>query len=283
MATLLYLAGWLVLAATAIPGRALAVDIEHCSDAARSQWSSPQARGADSDITRLHGLGRELRRAFLNSNFPAARTLAAEYLTLAAKYPCSEGYGDAIYGANSYLGRISIKDGDVAAAGQYLLAAGKTPGSGVLDSIGPDLTLANQLLRAGQVDTVVKFLQEIRAFWKPGQRQLDSWTADIEAGQRPFLNPLEGAPTGTVVTALSVFGFLFLVPAILVLFVFLAVGRGLRHKWSFLMVSCVVAYAAVIAVPLTHLADKFPVLTLIVQLLCVYGIYRIWKVREAGA
>jgi hypothetical protein len=66
---------------------------------------------------------------------------------------------------------------------EYLLAAGKTPGSKVLDSVGPDLTLADQLLRAGQADTVTQFLQEVRTFWKPGQKQIDSWTTETKAGK----------------------------------------------------------------------------------------------------
>jgi hypothetical protein len=251
---------------------------EQCSDAARAGGFSQAVDPADPDLKQFHQLRRELRRTFLDGDFQRAKALATQYLALAGKYPCDAGYGDAIYSANLYLGRMSVKGGDVTAAGNYLLAAGKTPGSRALDSVGPDLTLANELLGAGHADTVTKFLQEVRTFWKPGQKQLDSWTAQIKAGKRPYMNPLEGAASGTLLVAASFVGFLIVVPALPALLVFLAVGRGLRRKWSFLVSAVVVSYAPVFLV--SQFGAKATGLTLIAPVLCACTLYMAWRAFE---
>jgi hypothetical protein len=269
-----------LLGSGTIPGVAVAASVDQCSGATRAQASAQGSGPADPDLKQFHDLRRDLRRTFLDGNYPSAKLLAAQYLALAVKYPCDKGYGDAIFLANSYLGRISFKAGDVTAASNYLLEAGKTPGSQLLDSVGPDLALANQLLNAGQVGTVIRFLQQIRVFWKPGQRQIDSWTADIEAGKRPYMNPLEAAGTGTVIAAVSIVGFYLLVPVILALIVFCAAGRKLQRKWSFLTVSCVVSYAAVLLLPSTHLADRSEFLAVIAPVVCIFAVYLLWRARE---
>jgi hypothetical protein len=277
----LLLAGCLV-GTWLLPVIAAAAGVEKCSDAASAPSLWQEFGAADPGLTQFHRLRRELRRAFSDGDYQRAKTFANQYLALASKYPCDEGYGDAIYSANLYLGRISLKDGDLTGAGNYLLEAGKTPGSMVLNSVGPDLTLADQLLRTGQTDTVVKFLLEVRAFWTPGQKQIDSWTAEIKAGKRPFLNPLEGAVTGTLIAAFSVLAILFLVPVIPALLVFLIVGRRLRRKWSFLVIAVVASYASVLLIAGTQSANKAAGFTLIAPALCACALYFAWRSMEGS-
>lgn len=95
--------------------------------------------------------------------------------------------GDLIYNANAILGRIALQAGDVTAAKNHLLEAAQTPGSPVLNSFGPDLTLANELLAKGERDVVIKFLDLIEDFWDGEEEQLAVWRAQIRRGETPTL------------------------------------------------------------------------------------------------
>jgi len=83
------------------------------------------------------------------------------------------------------LGRISVKRGNLKEASQFLLAAGNTPGSPQLDSFGPNMTLASELLEKGESEVVLQYLGLCRKFWEDGRQQLDEWSADIRSGKTP--------------------------------------------------------------------------------------------------
>lgn len=59
--------------------------------------------------------------------------------------------GNRIHHGNLILGRIALTQGDVAEAKTRLLAAGKTPGSPQLNSFGPNMMLAKELLELGEL------------------------------------------------------------------------------------------------------------------------------------
>ena len=111
---------------------------------------------------------------------------AALYANQMLQSPSSDpNYGQAVHDGNMVLGMISMKQGNVAQAREYLLASGKTTGSPVLDSFGPNMILAKALLEAGERDAVLEYLEACRAFWKMGASQLDAWTATVRAGGMP--------------------------------------------------------------------------------------------------
>ncbi len=49
---------------------------------------------------------------------------------------------------------------------KYLIAAGKSPGSPQMDSFGPNMTLAKDLLEKGERDAVLEYFMRCRKFWK---------------------------------------------------------------------------------------------------------------------
>jgi hypothetical protein len=97
--------------------------------------------------------------------------------------------GNLIHHGHITLGRLALLAGGTDRAAQHLLAAGSTWGSPQLDSFGPDLHLANQLLAHGQTETVEAYLRRCQQFWKLGGDKLQRWITDIHAGRRPTLNP----------------------------------------------------------------------------------------------
>src|ERR1700719_3714085 len=70
-------------------------------------------------------------------------------------------------------------------ADRYLLASGKTPGSPQLDSFGPNMTLAKELLAKGESDSVLQYLDLCKNFWEGERQQLDDWRDAIRGGKTP--------------------------------------------------------------------------------------------------
>jgi tetratricopeptide (TPR) repeat protein len=97
--------------------------------------------------------------------------------------------GNAIHKGNIALGRVALRRGDVAAAKQHLVAAGETQGSPNLDSFGPNMTLAKELLEKGERDAVIAYLQACAKFWKTGGAELQAWIATVKHGGTPDFGP----------------------------------------------------------------------------------------------
>jgi hypothetical protein len=124
-------------------------------------------------------------RAFNAGDIEKATAYSKQLLHMAPQYPKDWNYGEAIFYGNFVLGRIAIRQGDLKQAGQYLLAAGATPGSPALDSFGPNMTLAKELLEKGESGVVLKYFALCKNFWEDGRRQLDEWSAIVRGGEIP--------------------------------------------------------------------------------------------------
>ena len=92
-------------------------------------------------------------------------------------------YGYAIHWANIALGLAALANDDVTAAAEYLVRAGKTPGSPQLNVIGPDLDLAQALLEHGERTVVLAYLSDCARFWEGSADLLAGWRAAIERGE----------------------------------------------------------------------------------------------------
>lgn len=98
-------------------------------------------------------------------------------------------YGEAVFFGNMVLGRLALRNGNVAGAKQYLIASGKTPGSPSLNSFGPNMSLARELLERGERDAVVEFFSLCGTFWKTGNPRLEAWSATVRSGGIPDFGP----------------------------------------------------------------------------------------------
>lgn len=92
--------------------------------------------------------------------------------------------GNDIFFGNLILGRLALKAGDIERAKHFLIEAGKTPGSPQLDSFGPNMTLAKELLEKGQTEVVLEFFGLCAKFWRY-QPRLSEWTAAVKQGAIP--------------------------------------------------------------------------------------------------
>jgi tetratricopeptide (TPR) repeat protein len=91
--------------------------------------------------------------------------------------------GNLIHHGHLVLGRLALRDGDTKTAQEHLLAAGKTKGSPQLNSFGPNMTLAKELLEKGERQTVLEYFKLCGAFWK--NSDLEAWTKAVQAGNIP--------------------------------------------------------------------------------------------------
>ncbi len=139
-------------------------------------------------ITRAQYLPRMIKAAFDSGQYGKAEKYAREALAASqtGSFPWT---GDAVHQGNIALGRLALLNGDKAAAETYLLAAGNAPKSVQIASLGPNMALARDLFDAGRPDAVIRYLEECRQFWAPGQRKLLEWIALTRAGLRPDFGP----------------------------------------------------------------------------------------------
>jgi hypothetical protein len=143
-----------------------------------------ELNNADSEIHRFYALNDAAKTSFNAKEYEKAKRYATELSMLAEKYPNDWNYGNAVYDAHVVLGRLALLQNDIETAKEELFLAVKTPGSPQLDSFGPNMTLARDLLEVGQTEPVIHFLKECKRFWYDHQK-VDEWVKVIESGGMP--------------------------------------------------------------------------------------------------
>jgi hypothetical protein len=214
-----------------------------CAKGSEMSWN-PDDKHVSAGLGRFYSLNDRIKAAYESNDMTAAAAFAKEYLSLAATYRCNWNYGNAIHDANSFLGLISLKAGDRDAAAAYLLKAGKSTGSPQLDTFGPDLDLADALLKDGQVEPVKAYLRDIKVFWKMDNGQVAEWLTSIDKGGRPELNRFAKMPDATT---MPVFWFAIAWPALVCAACLFSLRRRIPRKWLFGVTALVCGYLAMIA------------------------------------
>lgn len=151
-----------------------------------------------SQYTRLLGLRSASELALASGQLERAERLAKELLELAAEYRDDWYYGNALHNGHAILGLVQMKRGNLQGAEQELLRAGESPGSPQLNSFGPNLTLARDLLLEERVEAVLEYLELCRVFWYPDSRsecsamnavRVGRWIEEIGRGEVPDFGP----------------------------------------------------------------------------------------------
>lgn len=141
---------------------------------------------APSGNEHFYALSHLATAAFDAGDMNLAENYARELLATAPQYPKDWNYGNAIFYANIVIGRVALRRGaNVVQAKSSLLASAQTPGSPQLNSFGPNMSLAKDLLNLGERDTVLEFFSLCRSFWKSPLAKLDDWTAMVKGGGIP--------------------------------------------------------------------------------------------------
>ena len=127
------------------------------------------------------------KTALAAGDIEKARRYAKELLTQALTRQGDWNYGNAIQHGNIVLGRIALREGKMDAAKEYLHQAGQTPGSPQLNSFGPNMSLAKDLLDKGETAAVLEYFQQCEKFWTMPESKatLGAWAALVKQGQTP--------------------------------------------------------------------------------------------------
>jgi len=91
----------------------------------------------------------------------------------------------AVQRANTVLGRVALRAGDLPAARQYLLDSSTLQTSRDVSLAGPTMILAKELLEEGEKDAVLQYLANCLLLWPRGESVLQMWIADIKIGKTP--------------------------------------------------------------------------------------------------
>lgn len=118
-----------------------------------------------------------------------ANAYASELLTASPQHAYDPRYGDAIHNGHMVLGLVALGNDDVPAARLELLEAGKTPGSQRLNSFGPIMMLASEMLQRGEREPVLEYFELCRKFWTMGTQRLALWTDMVRRNEMPDFGP----------------------------------------------------------------------------------------------
>ena len=159
------------------------------------------AKGAQSDPQnrewkdKLGTADAALALAYVESGTRNKEARAIAEGLLASNTVTNWNYGNLIYNMHSLLGRIDLREGNLAGAKRHLAASASTPGSPQLNSFGPDFVLAAELLEKGERDAVLAHLDAVGVFWgrpgaktRPGREEpdkIEDWKRVIRAGKVP--------------------------------------------------------------------------------------------------
>jgi len=148
-------------------------------------YAMNELNSAQDSEERFYALTEASIRSFEVGKIDDAKDYAEELLKLAASFKPNWNYGNAIHKGNIVLGRIAVRNNDIEKAKIYLHNAGATLGSPQLDSFGPNMTLAKELLEKSEADSVVKYLRQCKNFWEMDDDKLEFWTHQISNGKSP--------------------------------------------------------------------------------------------------
>lgn len=162
------------------------------SMASPQEWSQQAYKRAMNDLNkartdekRFYALDAAAKESFASGKMDDARSFAQELMALTRKFTNDWNYGNAVQDANLVLGRIAVREGKIAEAKKFLAASGKSKGSPQMNSFGPNMSLAFDLLKKGERDAVLEHFMRCRMFWKDDHGKLERWMSEVMAGKTP--------------------------------------------------------------------------------------------------
>ena len=140
---------------------------------------------AKTEAERFYALNAAEKEAYNTDRKEEARAYAQEHSKLLPKYRLNWNYGNAVQDVNMVLGRIALAEGKTEEAKKFLLKSADSSGSPQMNSFGPNMCLAKDLLEKGERQVVLEYFKECGSFWKSGQGKLDEWAKQVKAGAMP--------------------------------------------------------------------------------------------------
>ena len=155
-------------------------------------FGPPSAR----QFFRYKGYPKRIRRAYDRRDNEAVKTLCAQWLEMSEREELAGlDRGHVIHETHTFLGLVALRENDLEAAKNHLLVSGNIESSPTLEIKGPWVSLAAWLLRKGEREVVVAFLDSVEKWWASGsqtpsrrrelRQTLREWKKDARAGRLP--------------------------------------------------------------------------------------------------
>ena len=142
-------------------------------------------RDARNSRERLNDLPEAAQAAFEAAEYGRAADYSKEGLALAEQADYRDNADDAIHYGNIVLGRIALRQGNVAGASAHLLSAGTIKGNPHVDTFGPNMMLAKELLDKGERKSVLGYFDLCGKFWTYDNGKLSQWRSIVLSGDNP--------------------------------------------------------------------------------------------------
>lgn len=129
------------------------------------------------------------RLAFNAEDMIKARTYAEELLAMTQRDEWSPDWtGTAVHEGNLVLGRVAVREGKLSEAITFLHRSGNV--AYLSNMREPDMSLAKDLLEAGEAAAVLAYFEQSRPLWVQMQGELagellDLWAAEVRQGYIP--------------------------------------------------------------------------------------------------
>jgi hypothetical protein len=147
-----------------------------------------QERSRQRDRDRSALLRGAAETAFDAEQLAKAKTYSTELLLEYGHDLTAYSYADAAHYGNIILGRIALREGDLAKAKEHLLIAGRTPKLAGRTFFIPDMTLVRELFAKNEKDTVLEYLQLCETIYESEHEVFQRWEQMIRKGQTPSFN-----------------------------------------------------------------------------------------------
>ena len=150
-------------------------------------WVSEKNRTSEvtDEEKRFYQLTQNLQRKYEAGEIEEVKSDMKEIKDILPNYQTNWNYGNAVHKMNIVEGRMALQKGNIEEAKKYLILAGKTTGSPQLNSFGPNMLLARELLEKKERQIVIEYLNLCSKFWKGDHGKLNDWKELIRKGETP--------------------------------------------------------------------------------------------------
>jgi hypothetical protein len=129
------------------------------------------------------------KAAFEAGELEKASAYASELLNSVSRESIQGDVGDSVHRVNTILGRIALAEGNKDRAKTHLIESARVSPTPVLQSFGPSMQLAHELLQLGERQVVIDYLNMCASFWKPPDHICEKWIYAIVHGELPDFGP----------------------------------------------------------------------------------------------
>lgn len=151
--------------------------------------NAPKILTANLDEEHFYHLTRMPAVAFESGNLDQAVASAKELLTLSESFTNNANHGNAVNSAHTVLGRVALQRGDTIAAIDHLNQSAVDATNPQTNLVESSLELARDLIRAGEKQSVIAYLDQFEAVYGAGSESAFQVRYECEHGAVDRENP----------------------------------------------------------------------------------------------